>query len=932
MLSKKNSLLIPSQLPAFIREDPNYSNFVLFLQAYYEWMEEQGGALYESKNIPNYYDVDKTLDSFLTYFRTEFLSLFPEETIVDQRKLIKYSKQIFGSKGTPSSFRFLFRVLFGSDVEVFNTKDFVFKASDGKWLVTKTIQLATTDVSWLNTKKYKIFGEKSFGYAIIEQVIQNSETTTLVLSGVFRTFMSGEYIKVVDSLNKDVLFNGSTLRARIIGTVKSVEVDSFNVGLSYRIGDPVLFIGGLDPNVANPIGANAFVSSVTTSSVKSLSTKFAGSGYTIGNTEIIVSSTSGGVGAAIDFSSVDANNYYVSWVTTDRIQDPNYPNRENIKLNSTFTFPNIGITNANIALSQVLTSRNLITHGIGTFIVGSGGYNYFPESTSFDIIGKYGVTAGVKKDFASLGILSPIVIRNRGLNYAVNDQINITGGSGYGAWANVSSVDGSGRILTISYVRNVVGNTAILPLGGIGYRLDGLPSLSISSVSGSGADIYIPGIVGDDATVDALFTPEGEVLSVSLEYEGRDYISTPNVSFRVLDLLAYNNNPNNSVQEGDVLIQTSTGSPSGTVLFYANVNSAKLYTSNSDPYNSTYTIRLYNYSTDNINNSSNLIVLRDGELIGSNLKVNTANIGTYTLGKIIYGNGLAKGQAKLSQGVILGEGVFLNSDGHPSGSSILQDKDYNEFTYFLKVEKALEEYKETVLKFLHPSGFHYKSFNTLNDEVNFNSGSSSQTLSYVPLSSLLGIFTFSANIANSNFANTIIFTGLSGTNIAQVVLPNSFITFYTTYGQPFTSKVVGSNSNNTLILADSWITSVPNVAYGQASGGTNTINILWTTNSWSIATGNTFNYLSDFINLNDRITFNVYTSNVTQITQQSKFPSINLYNTTIQQSNGYITLTRNVVTSNIWVAGNVAPAELIQITTESGDVLATESLDALILG
>ena len=37
--SIKTSLLIPSQLPDYIRDDKNYNSFVDFLTAYYEWLE-----------------------------------------------------------------------------------------------------------------------------------------------------------------------------------------------------------------------------------------------------------------------------------------------------------------------------------------------------------------------------------------------------------------------------------------------------------------------------------------------------------------------------------------------------------------------------------------------------------------------------------------------------------------------------------------------------------------------------------------------------------------------------------------------------------------------------------------------------------------------------------------------------------------------------
>ena len=41
---QKTSILVPYQLPEFIRDNPDYENFVLFLQAYYEWLESPDAA------------------------------------------------------------------------------------------------------------------------------------------------------------------------------------------------------------------------------------------------------------------------------------------------------------------------------------------------------------------------------------------------------------------------------------------------------------------------------------------------------------------------------------------------------------------------------------------------------------------------------------------------------------------------------------------------------------------------------------------------------------------------------------------------------------------------------------------------------------------------------------------------------------------------
>jgi hypothetical protein len=59
----KISSLVASQLPEFIRED--YPTFVAFLQAYYEYLETTQADLFTIR------DIDKTLDSFIEFFKDE---------------------------------------------------------------------------------------------------------------------------------------------------------------------------------------------------------------------------------------------------------------------------------------------------------------------------------------------------------------------------------------------------------------------------------------------------------------------------------------------------------------------------------------------------------------------------------------------------------------------------------------------------------------------------------------------------------------------------------------------------------------------------------------------------------------------------------------------------------------------------------------------
>ena len=73
MISEKTSLLIPAQLPEFVRDNPDYANFNLFLKAYYEWMEENGNVTERTKNLLNYKDIDKTTSEFIDYFTNKLL-------------------------------------------------------------------------------------------------------------------------------------------------------------------------------------------------------------------------------------------------------------------------------------------------------------------------------------------------------------------------------------------------------------------------------------------------------------------------------------------------------------------------------------------------------------------------------------------------------------------------------------------------------------------------------------------------------------------------------------------------------------------------------------------------------------------------------------------------------------------------------------------
>jgi hypothetical protein len=121
----KLSRIVANQLPEFIRED--YPTFVAFLEAYYEYLEQNGANLYDLR------DIDKTLDRFIEYFRNELAPHAFDTTNTDKRFLYANIKDAHLAKGSEASFKLLFRLLFNKNVSVDYPGRQMLRASDGKW-------------------------------------------------------------------------------------------------------------------------------------------------------------------------------------------------------------------------------------------------------------------------------------------------------------------------------------------------------------------------------------------------------------------------------------------------------------------------------------------------------------------------------------------------------------------------------------------------------------------------------------------------------------------------------------------------------------------------------------------------------------------------------------------------------------------------------
>ncbi len=329
--AKKTSLKVPYQLPEFIRSDDNYQTFVAFIQAYYEWMEQQNigsnksGVIYGTQNLLNYQDLNfvepgESFNKFIDYYINQFLPNFPADCLADKSKLIRAAKELYSKKGTPSSYQFLFRALYNSDADIFLTRDVIFKASDGKWYISKSLRLDTNDEQWLSTNNFRLFGESSKSIATIERGIAVSNRTEIYIANIERLFISGEDVVVVDNNNQILYFKDSKvvpqstvgatpLRAKILGSISAVNINPTKRGQLYvgrsqtYLGDPVVFYGGL--NSPTGAGASAYVYETTSGSLRDITVVNGSYGYRPDPNTYIRITGGGGSGAIANVSTVN---------------------------------------------------------------------------------------------------------------------------------------------------------------------------------------------------------------------------------------------------------------------------------------------------------------------------------------------------------------------------------------------------------------------------------------------------------------------------------------------------------------------------------------------------------------------------------------------------------------------------------------------------
>jgi len=227
MAKIKQSIVAQRQIPEHIRE--NYPLFVEFIKTYYDYLQQT-----QAQELETIRDVDTTLDEFIDKFKSELSKNFPINLATDKALILKHLREFYLARGSEDSFKFLFRVLFNKEAQLFYPSTQILRASDGRWKQDVSIFLDMTgmtfDMSQLVGRFITITTPNKVITTYVENTVNYSET-------IHELFIQRDYANeiTIGSIVRGELDDGTSFESPILQCPTKVKI--FKGGAGFKAGD-----------------------------------------------------------------------------------------------------------------------------------------------------------------------------------------------------------------------------------------------------------------------------------------------------------------------------------------------------------------------------------------------------------------------------------------------------------------------------------------------------------------------------------------------------------------------------------------------------------------------------------------------------------------------------------------------------------------------
>jgi hypothetical protein len=329
---------IASQFPEFIRNEG--PRFVKFVEAYYDQAAQVDEAIYAARRLTENQDIDDATAVLIEYFRREFMANVPTSMLADKRHVTKHIREFYRARGSSDAYRFLFRILFGTEISFFYPGESILRTSDGRWVVETVLAvgapLTGNPTLW---EGHIITGNASGAVGRVESITKSTyagvQTWELILSNVSGNFSGEELITNTVTLDTATVNTSS-------GPLSRMEV--LTAGAFHRSDDTLLFSEPINTGT----GATGVVTATSDESALTFKIIRSGKGYRTTSRCLLGGST--GRGASFSITAL-ANTETIN-LNSDLINSV-----KNVVLNTGPLFPSLGSNTT--TLSANLSSANI---------------------------------------------------------------------------------------------------------------------------------------------------------------------------------------------------------------------------------------------------------------------------------------------------------------------------------------------------------------------------------------------------------------------------------------------------------------------------------------------------------------------------------------------------------------------------------------------
>lgn len=339
---------------------------------------------------------------------------------------------------------------------------------------------------------------------------QKQLTDTVHVAGV-KTFAEVLYEDdgVITGLDNQIVECNVTFTQQPVGVLADIIVTE--PGSLYVIGDPV----GIQNTGNSGANAVAIVSRVISGNVNNVKINFGGAGFRVNDYITFTNTDAIARVFAVDSSDTYHPNTYAIYTDTIDLE-------ANTSIGNAL-YSNISASTdpANSAFSNVINNWKYANSGPAVKImVLSAGNNTNVVPTADIASNTY---------IRNLGIVGRLEIVDGGLGYQTNNKIIFTAHANtpnaYGAYANVTNVAANGKITAIRL--ESLDNEHI---GGRFYSQNYLPTATVISTTGNGANIVVRAIIGDGENLTISNTSIGGILKISIINRGDGYNTAPTIN------------------------------------------------------------------------------------------------------------------------------------------------------------------------------------------------------------------------------------------------------------------------------------------------------------------------------------------------------------------------------------------------------------------